>query len=280
MLYYEEAKRLYKGKRKPDPHVGRRLRRRTYINYCPEQHCYSLSELWSKVVSETNPDTGKVVARETPDKSKWSMRPWAYIHEDRVEIVDDRYRSQLYHHFAIDWRKPRSIMRSGKEYWVRGQSGTWVQGELPLVLWPDGNITLQPSKVRTFDQDKRREMNALIAKIRKDLTLRAKLGTFDKLSPIELNERMKERFTKWEVLDSPQKFTEIMRAVDPSDISSYHTLLWLANRRWYYHDRSNSYAGVDWVERFNKLVDSMRERMRKGMGVVSYVDAETLPQEE
>ena len=48
----------------------------------------------------------------------------------------------------------------------------------------------------------------------------------------------------------------------------------VADKNWYYQNNNDNYGRVDWVARYNNLVDRMREKMRRELGVVKYVEAD------
>lgn len=117
----------------------------------------------------------------------------------------------------------------------------------------------------------------MIQSVRNLMKVRAKLGAFDKLTPTQVDEHMRQTHgvNRWQVFDSPAKFLELMRAVDPEDFKSFYPLLWLADKSWWsYRDSNENYGRVDWVARYNNLVNRMREKMRRELGVVEYVEAD------
>lgn len=58
------------------------------------------------------------------------------------------------------------------------------------------------------------------------------------------------------------------------NFKSFYPLLWLADKKWYYRDNNANFGRIDWIARYNNLVDRMREKMRRELGVVEYVEAD------
>jgi len=116
----------------------------------------------------------------------------------------------------------------------------------------------------------------MIQSIRNLMRVRTKLGAFDKLTPKQVDEHMRQTngVYKWQVFNNPAKFLELMQAVDPEDFKSFYPLLWLADKNWYYKNDNENFGRVDWVARYNNLVDHMREKMRRELRVVEYVEAD------
>ena len=67
---------------------------------------------------------------------------------------------------------------------------------------------------------------------------------------------------------------ELMQAVDPENFKTFYPLLWLADKNQYCRNDNENFGRVDWVARYNNLVDRMREKMRRELGVVEYVEAD------
>lgn len=151
-----------------------------------------------------------------------------------------------------------------------------INGDLPIMIKDDKLSSLTPPKVRVMDSEKRNEMNRMIQSIRNLMKVRTKLGAFDKLTPTQVDKYMRQTngVSKWQVFNSPAKFLELMQAVDPENFKSFYPLLWLADKNWYYENNNENFGRVDWVARYNNLVDRMREKMRRELGVVEYVEAD------
>lgn len=278
MLDYANATRLYEGRK--DKHLGRRVRNRVYMKYDPARDCFVVSELWSKLESVPDPDRpGKTKYQQAP-KERWDVRPFAEVYRDHIMITRALSNSPMHALFRVESFASRTVKLSGRTWTYKdsAQNRQAVNGDLPIMIKDDKLSSLTPSKVRVMDSEKRNEMNRMIQSIRNLLKVRSKLGAFDKLTPAQVDEYMRRTYggNKWQVLNSPAKFLELMRAVDPEDLKSFYPLLWLADRvSWYWKsDNNENFRRVDWVARYNNLVNNMREKMRRELGVVEYVEAD------
>jgi hypothetical protein len=274
VLDYANAARLYEGRK--CKHTGRKVRNRVYMKHDPARDCFVLSELWSTSESVPDPDRLSLTRCQRAPKERWDMRPFAEVYPDRIVITRLMRNPVMYALFDVEHCKSRTVKTSGRSWQYLGKT---VQGDVPMVLDPRaGTLTpVVPPKVRVFDNEKRNEMNRMIQSIRNLLKVRAKLGAFDKLAPSEVYEYMRQTAgtTKWQVLHNPAKFLEMMQAVDPENFKSFYPLLWLADGYWcYVSGKTQNYARVDWVARYNNLVNYMREKMRRELGVVEYVEAD------
>lgn len=271
MLDYANAARLYEGRK--DKHIGRKVHNRVYIKHDPARDCFVVSELWSTHESVPDPDRPGQTKYQQAPKERWDVRPFAEVYRDRIMITRALHNFPMYALFNVEHYKSRTVKASGRSWHYLGKT---VQGDVPMMLDPRaGTLTpMVPPKVRVFNSEKRKEMNRMIRSIRNLLKVRTKLGAFDKLTPSEVDKymRLTKGVTKWPVFNSPAKFLELMEAVDPENFKSFYPLLWLADMNWYYSNEN--YKRVDWVARYNNLVNYMREKMRRELGVVEYVEAD------
>ena len=149
-------------------------------------------------------------------------------------------------------------------------------GETPLTL-KNGKISFsKPPAQRVVDNELRKEMNRMIQQIRALFKGRSKLGAFETVTFAQLaaHADSKHMPNRWEVLDSGKAFLKILREVDENDITSFYSLLWLIHPHLYwYAARTNSHVSPDeLLQLFNSVVDGRREKMRKTLGVVKYVE--------
>ncbi len=276
MLDYANARRLYEGRK--DKHIGRKVRNRVYMKLDQSRDCFVLSELRSKHESVPDPNhPGRSKYQQAP-KERWDLRPFAEIHRTHILITRALHNIPMYALFRVESYAPRTIKLSGRTWTYKdsAQNRQEINGDLPIMI-KDGKLSsLTPPKVRVMDSEKRNEMNRMIQSIRNLLKVRSKLGAFDKLTPEQVDAYMRQTNTvsKWHVFNNPAKFLELMQAVDPEDLKSFYPLLWLADRNWYYRNNHENFGRVDWVARYNNLVDCMREKMRRELGVVEYVEAD------
>lgn len=276
MLDYANATRLYEGRK--DKHVGRKVRNRVYMKHDLARDCFVVSELWSKYESVPDPDHPGHTMYQLAPKERWDVRPFAEVYRDRIMITRTIRNTPMYALFRVESHASRTVKLSGRTWTYKDSAHNHqeINGDLPIMI-KDGKISsLTPPKVRVMDSEKRNEMNRMIQSIRNLMKVRTKLGAFDKLTPTQVNEHMWQTnvVSKWQVFNNPAKFLELLNAVNPEDFKSFYPLLWLADKNWYYRNNNDNYGRVDWVARYNNLVDHMREKMRRELGVVEYVEAD------
>lgn len=276
MLDYANAARLYKGRK--DEHVGRKVRSCVYMKHDSARDCFVVSELWSRYESVPDPDRpGKIKYQRAP-KERWDVRPFAEVYRDRIMITRTLHNPPIYALFRVRNFASRTVKLSGRTWTYKdsARNRQEINGDPPIMIKNDKLSSLTPPKVRVMDSKKRNEMNRMIQSIRNLIKVRTKLGAFDKLTPAQVDEYMRQTSggNKWQVLNSPAKFLELMQAVDPENFKSFYPLLWLADKNWYCMNDNENFGRVDWVARYNNLVDYMREKMRRELGVVEYVEAD------
>lgn len=275
MLDYANATYLYEGRK--DKHVGRKVHNRMYMKHDPERDCFVVSELGSKYESVPDPDRPGQTKYQQAPKERWRLHPFAEVHRDRIVITRDINNSPMYALFRVESFASHTIKQLGRTWIYKDASGERqkINGETPIMIKDDKLSSLTPPKVRVVDSEKRNEMNRMIRSIRNLLKVRTKLGAFDKITPNEVHEymRLAAAHNKWQVFNSPATFLGFMQAVDPGDLKSFYPLLWLADRNWYYMNDKTNFGRVDWVARYDNLVARMREKMRRKLGVVEYVEA-------
>ena len=281
MLDYTNAARLYEGRK--DKHVGRKVRNRVYMKYDPARDCFVVNELLSTCQWVPDPNRPGHVKYQRAPKERWKVRPFAEIYRDRIMITGAIHNTPMYELFRVASYVSRTVKLSGRTWFYKDSTRNFqkINGDLPIMIKDDKISSLTPAKVRVMDSEKQNEMNRMIRSIRNLIKVRTKLGAFDKLTPMQVDEHMWqiniER--RWQVFDNPAKFLELLNAVNPEDLKSFYPLLWLADGNWYYRNYRNnadSYGRVDWVARYNNLINRMREKMRRELGVVKYVEADEL----
>lgn len=272
MLDYAAACNSYRYGR--DIYLGVKVRTGAFMKYDATEDCFVVSEVLSLYKTMPDPEPGKPdqVRHVRLAKALWKTRPYAKIYKDRVEIIADVHRNYL-EMFGVSRTTSRTVKLSGSTWYYKNQK---INGDAPVII-KDGVMTVMGApKVRVMDSEKRNEMNRMIQSIRNLMKVRTKLGAFDKLTPTQVDEYMRQTngVNKWQVFNSPAKFLELMQAVDPENFKSFYPLLWLADKNWYYKNNNENFGRVDWVARYNNLVNRMREKMRRELGVVEYVEAD------
>ena len=278
MLDYANAARLYEGRK--NKHIGRKVRNRVYMLYYPQRDCFVVSELWSKYESVPDPDRPGQSKYQQAPKERWDLRPFAEIHRTHILITQALHNTPMYALFRVESFASRTVKLSGRTWTYKdsARNRQEINGDLPIMIKDDKISSLTPPKVRVMDSEKRNEMNRMIQSIRNLMKVRTKLGAFDKLTPAQVDEYMCQtsgwQVSKWQVFNNPAKFLELLNAVNPEDFKSFYPLLWLADKNWYDRNYNENFERVDWVARYNNLVDRMREKMRRELGVVEYVEAD------
>lgn len=270
---YASAKRIYEGRL--DKVTGRKIRTNGWMKYDDKRDCFVLSEVVTRY--KRLPDGTYL---RCIDKNYWTMKPYAEIYRDRVVILHKVPNSYL-DVYNVVHMQPTSNKFSGRLWRLVERNGYSyhtlheVTGDAPIML-KNGKLTvLGDVKQRVVDNELRKEMNRMIQKIRRLLTVRAKLGAFDNVtSETLLKHANKYGYAhKWTILRDLKEFLKLLQAVVETDIESFYPILWLADRQWFYRDGEQSFlAGRNVVEMYNKLIDSMRERIRRELGVVKYVE--------
>ena len=270
---YTSAKRIYQGRL--DKVLGRKIRTNGWMKYDDKRDCFVLSEVMTcyKRLSD-----GKY--QRCSDKNEWVMKPYAEIYPDRVVILHN-VRNNYIDSLNVVHTCPTSNKFSGRTWRLFERKGYSyhtlheVTGDAPIVL-KDGKLAvLGGIKQRVVDNELRKEMNRMIQKIRHLLTVRAKLGAFDKVthSILTVHANKHGYASKWKILNAPKEFLKLLQAVVETDIETFYPILWLADCQWYYHSPEQGItAQRNIVEMYNKLIDAMRERIRRELGVVEYVE--------
>lgn len=263
MSRYDGLLRSYKYSR--DPFLGLQLGH-AWVKWDPAEDCFVFSLVSNTCTTIPDPEPGRPTNTHTikAPKSLWTQEPYAKVYQTHTEIFKHVPEKYLYPFTGITRRKSSSIKTSGNE-WDTGHTQGPVVSDYPVKILNSGKIIPTAPKVRTFDKAKLAEMNAMIKKIRKSLVVRCRLGAFGNFDRAAIERAIPE--SRWGFYNNASKFLELMNAVDESNIESYYPLLWLASRYW-----QAPPSGDGWIPRFDGLVNRMREKMRKELGVVSYVD--------
>lgn len=270
---YASAKRIYQGRL--DEVTGRKIRTNGWMKYDDKRDCFVLSEVRTRY--KRLPDG---TYQRASDKNEWTMKPYAEIYPDRVVILHNVHNNYL-DSFGVLHVNPTSNKFTGRLWRLFERKGYSyrtlheVTGDAPVVL-KGGKLSVTGSvKQRVVDNELRKEMNRMIQKIRRLLIVRAKLGAFDNVTRKTLiDHACKHNYvSRWAVLNSPKEFLKLLQAVVETDIETFYPILWLADRQWLYRNSDQRFtAGRDVVEMYNKLINFMRERIRRELGVVEYVE--------
>lgn len=275
MLDYANAARLYKGRK--NKHIGRKVRYRVYMKYDLARDCFVVSELWSTDESVPDPNRPGQTKYQQAPKERWDLRPFAEVYRNHILITRAINNLTMYALFRVKSFALRTVKLSGYTwtYEDSARNRQEIDGDLPITIKDDKLSSLTPQKVRVMNSEKQKEMNRMIQSVRNLLKVRTKLGAFDKLTPTEvwIHMRQIDMHSRWQVLNNPDEFIELMQAVDPENLKSFYPLLWLIDK-YLCVELDQTYGRVDWVARYDNLIDRMREKMRRELGVVEYVEAD------
>ena len=258
---YVEAERTYRGRKCKI--LGRKIRAYAWMSYNPQRDCY--------VLTEVTPMRG--LKYELLPHDQWKQHPYAEIYRDRVEILREVHNNYL-HRIGLYHTRSKTNKLAGRSWNYRGEyQGI---GKTPLTLKNDKIIFSKPPAQRVVDNELRKEMNRMIQKIRALLKVRSKLGAFENITFADLDAHAQTRKLdyRWQILDSGEKFLNILREVDENDITSFYSLLWLIHsyQYWYVAHKDSHVSPDELLQLFNSVVDGRREAMRKTLGVVKYVE--------
>jgi hypothetical protein len=273
---YNSAARVYEGRK--DKVLGRKIRSYAWMKYDPEHDCFVLSEVFSKYRHVTQ-ENGFIRYEALP-KEQWDIRPYAEIYRDRIVVL-----RVVHNNYLKDMG-----LRSDRSKTVKLSGRTWthfrmerrncvtvhrINGDVPVTL-KDGRLsTAVPPKERVVNNDLRIEMNRMIRKVRQLLTVRAKLGAFDSLTHGDLiaDAEKNNYASKWRMYRKPKEFLKLLQAVTEDDITSFYPILWMSDRAWYVARKDTNFVnGRNVVQLYNNLINSMREHIRRELGVVQYVE--------
>lgn len=270
---YTEAERTYQGRKCTI--LGRKIRTYAWMNYDPQRDCYVLTE-----VTPLRAPSYKLLPRKLLPRDQWKQRPYAEIYRDRVEILRDVHNNYL-RHFGLYHTCSKTNKLAGRSWEYRGEYQG--NGETPLTLKNDKVIFSKPPAQRVVDNELRKEMNRMIQKIRALFKVRIKLGAFKNITFADLDAHAKTRKLgyRWQICDSGAQFLRILREVDENDITSFYSLLWLIDphQYWYVAHKASHVSPDELLRLFNLVVDGCREKMRKTLGVVKYVEVAELANE-
>lgn len=158
------------GKGRLNPHVGKRFRSTTWVRY---------DELYNRfVISNAWPGYTRIPNSNLYDKD-WSaahIDDWAYVYEDRTEIISCPGHNDLLYAFGVAYRPAPTNSVIATEWMYNGQI---VIGRLPVVI-RDGKLTAKGWPLqRHVDKKKLKEYNAIVKNVMNIVTTRVKLGVWD-----------------------------------------------------------------------------------------------------
>lgn len=278
MLDYAKAQTLSIGRL--NKHLGRRIATNVWMKYDSERGCYVCSDVWTKykVDDKASAELGYVIYKAV-GRDEWDMRPYAEIYPDRIVITRQVSNQRLSTDFHIRSYRTSSNATDGLQwYHSRKSGGVRVVGSLPVTLdLTTGELTATAPRVRTFNKEKQKELNSLIARIRRELKVRYKLGAFNSLTMPQLSSSLATALgadvTRYKVMSNPVLMYQVLCMVTPDDIESFYPLICLLHRcqGGYSTDQHPNLPKL-----FERLISSRKEVIRLETGVVYYEAADNI----
>lgn len=263
-MNYATAKNWYSGRL--NKWHGRKIGTHTWMKLDKERDCFVLSEARNTRAPLPDPNNPERNIWTKLTHEHWAMAPFAEIYPDRVVVFRDTFNSTLKNTTGLNSLAPRSAKIEGRLWQYQGKS---KQGILPVTLYEDGFEVTQ-SGVRTFDKEKQKELNDLIKKVRRMARARAKLGAFNKVDYLKLNEKFSSIYSnKWQAANNGALYVELLKAVSADDIESFYPILWLVDPI-IYCVHGNPFNTEHFLKDFDKAVSRVKESMRIAAGVVHY----------
>ena len=305
-ITYDQAKKWYDSGRKYKP-IGTKLTKNIWLNYDEANDRYTLAYTHSKYYEVVNEQGEKQYKRAgAGERDKYTQEFIGFVYRDHAHIFHPTRlttsscteRDFFESYFNCTYRKAPGVkvkgfewtfFREGLSYWQRTYgAGEVVLSGAGLRVYPDGRReATEPVMVRVHKKEQQNAMNRHIKAVRRMLTLRAKLGGFNSVDWVAKNAEFKEAYggTGRQVLNKPSQVNDMFMAINDEDFTTMLPVLWLAAIRntpyyWLEPEWDQIGAKYDWTGAFNRLVDSVREGLRKEQGAVEYVLEGTVRNEE
>ena len=295
-ITYDQAKKWYDSGRKYKP-IGTKLTKDIWLNYDGANDRFTLAYTHSKLYEVVNEQGEKQYKRAgAGERDKYTQEFIGFVYRDHAHIfhptrltVSSRTARNFFEtYFNCTYRKSPSVkvkgfewtfFREGLSYWERTHgAGTVVLSGAGLRIYPDDRCeTTEPVMVRVHKKEQQKAMNRHIKAVRRMLTLRAKLGGFSSVDWPQVSQDMTQRYGRGhDVLRNSKTVNKMFMEIDDEDYLSMLPVLWLAACRdtpfyWVEPKWGEIGASYDWTGAFNRLVDSVREGLRKEQGAVEYV---------
>lgn len=279
MLDYTQAQKRYEGRL--NKYLGRRIATDTWMKYDSERDCFVCSHVWNKykVDDKASAEMGHTRYKAV-GKDEWDMRPYAEIYTDRIVIVHESANHRLGADFNLRSYKASSNATDGMEWYYEPKSGGTIKaiGSVPVTInLVTEELTPTAPRVRTFDKGKQKELNALIARVRRELKVRYKLGAFNSVEMAVLANSVIEvtgsHVGRYKLLSSPGHIFAMLNMVTTDDIKSFYPLVYVL--RWY-GGSHNSGRIIDLPNVFERFISSRKESIRLATGVVYYEAADMI----
>lgn len=291
MLNYSAAEQLFQ-KKKQQKFIGVYLRHNVWLNYEGANNRFAVNYVHSRYVEDVREVTdrnGNLIKQPysrmatVKERDKWSMRPVAYIYPDRVELwkpegfnnnSTNTANTIFSSYFDFHYTRNPSKKQDGIIFnqWMRAtpqKPSYFIEHKTKrgITIYNDGRVE-PDSQVgeRTFSKPEQKELNQLIASVRRIVKLRAKLGALQIGNHQALHAEMCKKYgSYWEAM-KPEVLCKIVAEVDPENIDTIDPLIWLIS-----YKAGWSKPKIDYGVGFDRLINSNKEALRVHLGVISYV---------
>lgn len=276
----------YQGRRNKR---GRKIHRWWWYRQQPDNSfiVFQLHKPWAQ-----DPKTQKWASAP---KDQWTEEIIFQIWPERMTIFFSKITTSqsfqmLLNKFGLSYHRPNTIKIKGWDIHMDDGQHSW---RWPSIGVYDGDVTIdlenrtasgtESAKVRTFDKDKQRGINATIRLIRRDFKIRARLGALENstmiMKKVGLSIDSQVR-GKWAGLVSSgderaKCFLEALQQVDPENVESFYPI-WLAalvgKYGWYrVGPNAKNLSFEELSKGFESTLSTCKEYIRETLGVVKYL---------
>lgn len=293
-LDYETARELYNSGRKYK-YVGVKLPPSMWLTYDQFLDRYVLAYTKSKYYSVIAPSgLHEMKKAGAGQRDKYTQEVVGFIYPTHVHLLPATRSGNRTHSFFADnfscmHRKSQSITFKGFEWaffdadvpsrkrYYGNVDAEIIQSGAGVYIYPDRVEADNPILVRVHKKAEQKAMNDHIKIVRRMLTLRAKMGLFSSMDWVAINRELVEKYEMGPhgVMDDPKKLDAIFAAIDDEDYNTMLPILWMAiangNSSYYLNPFGSIDSSYDWKAAFEKLIGTVRERLRTHKGAVEYV---------
>lgn len=269
---YNDAHDLFHGRRKTYNRV--KCHRYGYLMYDEATDEYTINIVGSRYRTVTDPIT-KLNSYVSVGPAEFEMKVVARISRDKVTLcsLGSRVACEMW---GVRIVKSASIMNNPYEAW-RGAQHVPVDLNKPLEIVNDRLLPNTVELQRVFDKTKQKEVNALIAKVRRYIVQREKLGAFKPWF-----DGGKEQAAEFEkrygppsrIVKDAETLLAHLTAIDPANLETFAPLFSACTQRTW--QRGTGYTTPSFAQGYARLVSNHREALRQHCGEVSYVPVSDL----
>lgn len=208
--------------------------------------------------------------RSWASKEKWQVKRVAEIAPTRITIASrltPGAESQLFHLYV---NRSNTIKHNGLHFNYY-RDGPLVVGTYPITI-QDGELFASPSKQRTWDKAKQKELNDEIKRVRRAIKLRTKFGVFHELTPEE-QDRTRKMAPNGRIWTFQNDALNILKRVNEEDYDSFLPLIYVARHgsdQNIWDNSKMSYRRKTIEESIETVLNSWRRRAQKDNEIVRY----------